>query len=450
MRRGRGHPGLLVRARVSALLKPPTVAAVPPRSRSGVQHVPPGPVSSLAANHISHARPARAGRLRPVRPAGGCRGSWPRASCSGAAGWSPACMRGAGQIPVDRDTADAPRALDAAAAALHAGELRRDLPGGHGHPRPRQVADAGPHRRGPAGAALRRAGRAGRPVGRRSGVHDDHAKQLPARGCATPGALPASASRSTCRACGRAGEPLTAERAARGDRPGHGRASRDRARRAARRARTPPAGSTRGRGRGGDAGGRRDARRRARRRARGARRSRRCSPTPAPTSTLLGPPARAGRGDPRRRTRTPTTCPGIRLPDARCRRPPTPQEALDGADFVVLAVPSQTLRDNLAAVAPALPPTASLLVSLMKGVELGTTKRMSEVIGEVADAPPDRVAVVSGPNLAREIAEEQPAATVVACTDTEAAAAAAGAPARRRTSGRTPTPTSSAASSAAR
>src|SRR5687767_15367978 len=58
----------------------------------------------------------------------------------------------------------------------------------------------------------------------------------------------------------------------------------------------------------------------------------------------------------------------------------------------------------------------------MKGVELGSTKRMSQVIGEVTGAGPDRVAALSGPNLAREIAEEQPAATVVACTDHDRAA----------------------------
>ena len=57
----------------------------------------------------------------------------------------------------------------------------------------------------------------------------------------------------------------------------------------------------------------------------------------------------------------------------------------------------------------------------MKGVELGTHKRMSEVIGEVAGAGPDRVAVVSGPNLASEIARRQPTATVVACADLDVA-----------------------------
>ncbi|HEX3824567.1 MAG TPA: NAD(P)H-dependent glycerol-3-phosphate dehydrogenase [Mycobacteriales bacterium] len=96
------------------------------------------------------------------------------------------------------------------------------------------------------------------------------------------------------------------------------------------------------------------------------------------------------------------------------------REALDGVDLVVLAVPSQTLRANLERVADLIPPDA-VLVSLMKGVELGTDKRMSEVIREVADVPDHRVAAVSGPNLAREIALREPAAAVVACTDLDVA-----------------------------
>ncbi len=79
-------------------------------------------------------------------------------------------------------------------------------------------------------------------------------------------------------------------------------------------------------------------------------------------------------------------------------------------------MPSQSLRDNLRDWAGVLP-DAVPLVSLMKGVEVGTTKRMSEVIAELTGAGPERIAVVSGPNLAREIAEGQPAAAVVACAD---------------------------------
>ncbi|WP_116453106.1 NAD(P)H-dependent glycerol-3-phosphate dehydrogenase [Blastococcus litoris] len=111
--------------------------------------------------------------------------------------------------------------------------------------------------------------------------------------------------------------------------------------------------------------------------------------------------------------------PGVRLPGA-VRATADPAEALLDADVVVLAVPSQSLRDNLTSWSSLLPGDATLL-SLMKGIELGSTKRMSEVICEVTGAGTDRVAVLSGPNLAREIAEEQPAATVIACPDTERA-----------------------------
>ncbi|MGH3744425.1 MAG: NAD(P)H-dependent glycerol-3-phosphate dehydrogenase [Mycobacteriales bacterium] len=107
--------------------------------------------------------------------------------------------------------------------------------------------------------------------------------------------------------------------------------------------------------------------------------------------------------------------PGVALPETLTATTDA-RAALDGADLVVLAVPSQTLRDNLGAVVGHIAADA-LLVSLMKGVELGTTKRMSEVIADVTGAEPSRVAVVSGPNLAHEIAAEQPTATVVACAD---------------------------------
>jgi glycerol-3-phosphate dehydrogenase (NAD(P)+) len=97
-----------------------------------------------------------------------------------------------------------------------------------------------------------------------------------------------------------------------------------------------------------------------------------------------------------------------------------PAVALDGADVVVLAVPSQTLRANLTAWLPFLG-SGSVMVSLMKGVENATLRRMSEVIAEVTGAGPDRIAVVSGPNLAVEIARRQPTATVVACSVQEVA-----------------------------
>ncbi|MGY1886035.1 NAD(P)H-dependent glycerol-3-phosphate dehydrogenase [Blastococcus sp. SYSU DS0753] len=116
----------------------------------------------------------------------------------------------------------------------------------------------------------------------------------------------------------------------------------------------------------------------------------------------------------------PDYLPGVRLPD-RLRATVDPAEALDDADVVVLAVPSQSLRGNLTAWRELLPPDATLL-SLMKGIELGTTMRMSEVICEITGSPAAHVAALSGPNLAREIAEEQPAATVIACSDPDRAA----------------------------
>jgi glycerol-3-phosphate dehydrogenase (NAD(P)+) len=107
--------------------------------------------------------------------------------------------------------------------------------------------------------------------------------------------------------------------------------------------------------------------------------------------------------------------PGIPLSPA-LRATADPAEALDGADLVVLAVPAQTLRENLAAWLALLPADAAL-VSLMKGIEHGTHRRMSQVIAEVTGAGEDRIAVISGPNLAREIAARQHAATVVAAAD---------------------------------
>jgi glycerol-3-phosphate dehydrogenase (NAD(P)+) len=97
-----------------------------------------------------------------------------------------------------------------------------------------------------------------------------------------------------------------------------------------------------------------------------------------------------------------------------------PAEVLDGADLVVLAVPAQSLRGNLADWAPLIP-AGALLVSLMKGIELGSGSRMSEVIADVLGAPADRIAAVSGPNLSHEIARRQHAASVVACVDETAA-----------------------------
>lgn len=99
-----------------------------------------------------------------------------------------------------------------------------------------------------------------------------------------------------------------------------------------------------------------------------------------------------------------------------------PADALEGACTVLLGVPAQQLRANLEGWKHLIGDDATL-VSLAKGIELGTLMRMSQVIVQVTGADPSRVAVVTGPNLASEIADEQPAATVVACSDSGRAVA---------------------------
>ena len=101
--------------------------------------------------------------------------------------------------------------------------------------------------------------------------------------------------------------------------------------------------------------------------------------------------------------------PGVELPPT-VSATHDPERALAGAEWMVLTVPSQTLRENLTDWAELIP-SDTVLVSLMKGVELRTLKRMSEVIAEIADVGPDRISVVSGPNLAPEIVRREPAAS---------------------------------------
>jgi glycerol-3-phosphate dehydrogenase (NAD(P)+) len=98
-------------------------------------------------------------------------------------------------------------------------------------------------------------------------------------------------------------------------------------------------------------------------------------------------------------------------------------EVLAGAHQVYLAVPSQHLRSNLQEARSHIGPNA-IVVSLMKGVEAGTGLRMSEVMAQEG-VEPSRIAVVSGPNLALEIAREQPTAAVASSESEEVASAVA-------------------------
>jgi glycerol-3-phosphate dehydrogenase (NAD(P)+) len=127
--------------------------------------------------------------------------------------------------------------------------------------------------------------------------------------------------------------------------------------------------------------------------------------------------------------------PGIALP-ATLSATTDAEQALAGVDIVVLAVPSQTLRENLALVADLIPQT-SVLVSLMKGVELGTDKRSAGWRSCPVRTWPGRSPSGSRPPLS------SPARTSGSPT-------AFRRPAMRATSGPIPTMTSSAASSAAR
>jgi glycerol-3-phosphate dehydrogenase (NAD(P)+) len=115
----------------------------------------------------------------------------------------------------------------------------------------------------------------------------------------------------------------------------------------------------------------------------------------------------------------PDRLPGIAL-SPTLQATPHAGQALAGAELVVLAVPAQTLRGNLSRWRDLLPDDA-LLVSLMKGIEHETCDRMSEVIAQVTGAGPERIGVVTGPNLAKEIAARQYSAAVVACADEAAA-----------------------------
>ena len=95
--------------------------------------------------------------------------------------------------------------------------------------------------------------------------------------------------------------------------------------------------------------------------------------------------------------------------------------ALEGAEQVYLSVPSQSLRENLKALRPLLTDSTAPVVSLMKGVERSSGLRMSQVIEQELACDPMRIAVASGPNLALEIAREQPTAAVVASSSQETA-----------------------------
>ncbi len=117
----------------------------------------------------------------------------------------------------------------------------------------------------------------------------------------------------------------------------------------------------------------------------------------------------------------PDYLPGFRLPYG-LRATADLAEAVEGAEAILMAVPSHGFRTVAEGMTPGVADDA-LVVSLTKGIEQKTLARMTEVLAEVlTDHDSDRIGVLTGPNLAREVMEGQPAATVIAMRDTEAAA----------------------------
>lgn len=121
-----------------------------------------------------------------------------------------------------------------------------------------------------------------------------------------------------------------------------------------------------------------------------------------------------------REHRNPIYMPGQPLPDSLLATSDL-GEAVEGATAVVMAVPSHGFRDVYTQAAPAIDSRVPIL-SLTKGIEQGSLATMTQVIAEVSpEHDPDRIGVLTGPNLAAEVAAGQPTAAVVAFADQEAA-----------------------------
>ena len=379
----------------------------------------------------------------------GCRTSWPRSRCSRA--FAGTLLRSAGQIPVARFSADAHAALDAAKADLDAGNVVVIYPEGSVTRDP----DWWPMqaRTGVARLALT-TDAVVLPVAQwgPQRVHDYHRKKLHLRFRAPADYLVGEPVDLSAAARARSGpaRPLSAELL---------RETTDlimtRVRDQLAELRQEPAPPTfhpRPRPR---AARRRVGERRVTRAAvlgaglvghdvrQGARRRRL-------RGDAARPPPRAGQGDHRRRARTADYLPGIRLPVGGARHGRRRRRRWTTPTIVVLAVPSQSLRDNLDELGAAAARRRHPAVA-----DEGHRARHHQA-DERGDLRGHRrrrrtgSPSLSGPNLAREIAEEQPAATVIACADADRAERAAGGLPHARTSGPTPTPTWSAASSAAR
>jgi glycerol-3-phosphate dehydrogenase (NAD(P)+) len=109
----------------------------------------------------------------------------------------------------------------------------------------------------------------------------------------------------------------------------------------------------------------------------------------------------------------PDYLPGVTLPEALVATADV-EEAVGDAEILLVSVPSHGFRAVTELLAPHVGPGRTLVI-LTKGIEVGTNRRMSEIVGEVL--PGATAGVLTGPNLAREVAEGHPAASVVALAD---------------------------------
>ena len=109
--------------------------------------------------------------------------------------------------------------------------------------------------------------------------------------------------------------------------------------------------------------------------------------------------------------------PGITLP-TQLRATVDIQEAFDFGEAMVLAIPAQSLRENLSDWVDTFP-SDKPVISTLKGIEAKTQLRMTEVVTEILGIPPARLGLITGPNLAGELSLRQPAGAVAASSNTE-------------------------------
>jgi len=109
--------------------------------------------------------------------------------------------------------------------------------------------------------------------------------------------------------------------------------------------------------------------------------------------------------------------PGVSLPEA-LRATTDIHEAFNFGEAMVLAIPAQSLRENMANWEDSFPKDKAV-ISTLKGIEADTQLRMTEVVTEILGIPPARLGLITGPNLAGELSLRQPAGAVAASSNTE-------------------------------